>query len=108
MANDGNPATFWQSANSQANAWWQVDLERIVAVTQTKVVFPDEGNYRYKIETSEDGIRWKLAADQTQTALTAKERTDSAAPGTTGRFVRITFTTTPAGKPAALAEAQFT
>jgi len=108
FANDGDPATYWQAADSMPNAWWQIDLERIVAINQIKLTFPTEGAYRYKVETSEDGSRWKMAVDQTNTNLTAKERTDTAPSGTVGRFVRVTFTSVPVGKPAALSEAQFT
>ncbi len=55
LANDGNPATFWQAAAGETNAWLRVDLEKIVAVKLTKLMFPTEGNWRYKIEISEDG-----------------------------------------------------
>ncbi len=32
LANDGNPATFWQAAAGDTNAWLRVDLERIVTI----------------------------------------------------------------------------
>jgi hypothetical protein len=53
------------------------------------------------VEISEDEENnWNLVADQTQTASTAKEHTDSMPnnpPG--GRFVRVTFDGTPKPKP---------
>jgi len=109
LANDGNPATFWQAAVGDTNAWFQVDLERIMTVSQTKLTFPNEGNWRYKIEISDDGgANWKLVTDQTQTDSISQERTDKApnnAPH--GRFVRVTFAGTPAADVAGLAEVEF-
>jgi hypothetical protein len=104
FGNDGNRATFWQAQDTATNAWWQVDLERVVAVSQTRMVFPFEGNYRYRIELSNDQVHWTAGVDQTGNPATQKSRTDAVVPAVTGRFVRVTFTGLPAGKPAALAE----
>jgi hypothetical protein len=106
LANDGNADTFWQAAAGDTNAWWQADLERVVELTQVRLVFPAEGAWRYKIETSEDGNQWKLAVDQANTT-TRKERTDTIPPGAIARFVRITFTGLPQNCAAMLTEAQF-
>jgi hypothetical protein len=107
LTNDGNVATFWQADDSDANAWWRVDLERIVTVSKTKLTFPSEGNWRYRIEISDDGSTgWKLVADQTQNTSTDKVRTDATQNGARGRFLRVTFTGLPAGKTAALAEVE--
>jgi beta-galactosidase len=100
FANDGNAATFWQAKDDDTNSWWQVDLERSVTMAQTKITFPSEENYRYKIETSNDGVRWALAVDQTQTAGSDRVRTDFFAKEISGHIVRVTFT----GKPAAISE----
>jgi hypothetical protein len=109
FANDGNPATFWQADAGDTGAWLRIDLERIVTVSKTKLAFPAEGNWRYKIEISDDGeSNWKLVADQTQTTSTTRERTDTVrnnAPR--GRFVRVTFAGTPDARAAALAEVEF-
>jgi hypothetical protein len=105
LANDGNAATFWQANEGDANPWWRVDLERMVTVSQTKLTFPSEGTWHYRIEISDDGSTgWKLVADQTQNTSTDKVRADVAQNGARGRFVRVTFSDPPAGKPAALAE----
>jgi beta-galactosidase len=108
MANDGSAATFWQADATDKNAWLLVDLERVVTVNRTKLTFPTEGNWQYKIEISDNGdTGWKLIADQTQTTATAKDRTDSAQGGAIqGRFLRVTVTGLPAGQPAGLAEAE--
>ena len=106
MANDGNSATFWQAADGDMNAWLRIDLERIVTVSKTKLTFPTDGNWRYRVELSDDGENnWRLITDQTQTASTARERTDTAASNAPrGRFVRVTLAGTPDGKAPALAE----
>jgi hypothetical protein len=105
LANDGNPATFWQAADGDTNAWWRVDLERTVTISQTKLTFPTEGNWRYKIEISDDGENgWKLVSDQTQNAGSAAIQSQPAVNGAHGRFLRVTFAGTPGAKPAAVAE----
>jgi hypothetical protein len=105
LANDGNPATFWQAADGDTNAWWRVDLERIVTISQTKATFPTEGGWRYTIEISDDGENgWKIISDQTQNAGSAKIQTLPAVSGAHGRFLRVAFAGTPGAQPAALAE----
>ena len=106
LANDGNPATFWQAAAGDTNAWLRVDLERIVAVQKTKLTFPAEGNWRYLIEISDDGDSgWTLLADQRQASNDGQERTDIAQSNSLrGRFLRVTVTGSPAGMTPAIAE----
>jgi len=105
LANDGNAATYWQAADGDTNAWLRIDLERNATVNSVKLSFPFEGNWRYRVEISDDGnSNWKMVSDQTQTASNAKEQTLSAASGARGRFLRVTFVGTQDGKPAALAE----
>jgi hypothetical protein len=71
------------------------------------LTFPAEGNWRYRIEISDDGSStWKPVTDQTQTTGTDKVRNDNAPSGATGRFLRVTFTGLPPGQPAALAEVE--
>jgi hypothetical protein len=100
LGNDGSATTFWQPQDNDANPWWQVDLERAVTMEQVKIIFPSAENYRYKIETSNDGRHWTLAVDQTQTASTDQIRTDFFANAASAHLLRVTF----AGKPAAIAE----
>ncbi len=106
LANDGSAATFWQAKDGDKNPWLTIDLERIVTASKTKLTFPAEGNWRYKIEISDDGeTDWKLIADQTQTASTAKERTDTVQGNPPrGRFLRVTFAGVPTAKPPAISE----
>lgn len=105
LANDGNVSTFWQANDGDDHAWWRVDLERIVIVSKTKLTFPAEGNWRYRVEISDNGNDgWKLVSDQSRNASTDKVRTDAAQNDVPGRFLRVTFTDLPYGKPAAIAE----
>ena len=67
------PMTFWQAATGDTNAWLRVDLERILMLNEVKLTFPSEGNWRYKIEVSDDGVGgWKMVSDQAQNAHIAK------------------------------------
>jgi hypothetical protein len=110
FANDGNPGTGWQAEAGDAGAWLRLDLERFVTVATTKLTFPSAGNWRYKIEISDDGeSNWRLVADQTRTTSTDQERIDAApAAAPRGRFLRVTFVGTPDAQPAALAEVELT
>jgi hypothetical protein len=107
LANDGNVATFWQAVGDDTNAWLRVDLERIVTVSKIRLTFPTEGNWRYQIEVSDDGSsNWRLVADHTKTISVEKVRNDNAQSGVRGRFLRVKFTSLPAGQPAALSEVE--
>jgi Glycosyl hydrolases family 2, TIM barrel domain/Glycosyl hydrolases family 2, sugar binding domain/Glycosyl hydrolases family 2/F5/8 type C domain len=106
LANDGNPATFWQADAGDAKAWIRVDLERIVTVGQIKLTFPLPGNWRYKIEISADGdTNWKLLVDQTRASSGGADRTDLVqGKSVSGRFVRVIIIESPPEQSAALAE----
>jgi beta-galactosidase len=105
LADDGNVDTFWQADVGDTNAWLAIDLERNVNANTVKLTFPSEGNWRYRVEISDDGNSgWKMISDQTQTTSSAKAQTLSAANGAHGRFLRVTFTGTSDGNPASLAE----
>jgi len=108
LANDGNPATFWQADAGDANPWFRVDLERVVTVARARLTFPSGGNWRYKIEISSDGdTGWKLLVDQSQATAAGAERTDQAQAGSiSGRFVRVSIIQAPPGQTAGLAEVE--
>lgn len=106
LGNDGNQNTFWSAANSSAGAWWEVDLERLCLIKGVKIIFPAAGNYRYQIETSDDHQQWRRAVDESQTLNATQTRSDTCAPGSGGRFVRITFTSLPLNTPAQISEMQ--
>ena len=105
LANDGNSTTFWQAAAGDTNAWWQVDLERIVTVQKAKLTFPTSGNWRYLIELSDDGASgWKLLADQSQTTNVEQAPSFVAPNSPRGRFLHVGIIAAPAGQRPALAE----
>ena len=104
QANDGDKASFWQSPDDQPEAWWQVDLERLVAVTRIRLLFPGDAERRYRIETSSDGLHWKNAVDRTKSPVTGRERPEDTEAGTIARYVRLTFTGIEPGRPAVLSE----
>jgi len=106
LANDQDLSTYWQSNKAEPINWWQVDLENLFEVSEVNIIFPTSGNYRYKIEISEDAINWKMITALTQTNSTEKIRTHTAVDKASGRFLRITFTGLPDGKPASLIEVE--
>jgi hypothetical protein len=105
LANDGKTGTFWQAAASDPNAWLQVDLERIVTVTRTKLTFPTADGWRYKIELSDDGRNdWRPLIDQSQSTSREAVREDAVQSPSHGRFLRVTIVGHPAGQAASLTE----
>jgi len=78
-----------------------------VTVSRTKLTFPTPGNWRYRIEISENGESWKSLVDQTTSASASAERSDSVSNGSaSGHIVRISIVESPANQPAALAEVE--
>ena len=110
FANDGSVVTFWQANSDDANPWLQVDLERIVTVSSVRLMFPTAGNWRYKIEISDDGDNaWKVLADQSKKDDSGRERMDSVQnTALRGRFLRVTIFGTPESQSASLAELEVT
>lgn len=108
LANDGDVATYWQASAGDTSTWLRVDLERVAAINKTKLTFPWEGDWRYKIELSDDGASgWQVLADQSQVPRPGKQRIDPIERlPSRGRFLRVTITGTPPGKPAAIAEVE--
>jgi beta-galactosidase len=107
FANDGNDQTFWTTPSDRAGAWWEVDLERSCELTRASLTFPGAGNYRYQIAISADRQDWQLAVDQTQTLDETAARSHVCPPGSSGRFVRVTFTGLPSNTPAGIREVCF-
>ncbi len=103
FANDASESTFWQ-ANEPAEAWIEVDLEGFYQLSSCKLIFPAAGNWRFKIETSNNRADWNLTIDRTNSPRTDSVRSDVFDPGTVARYVRMTFTGLPPGSPAALTE----
>jgi hypothetical protein len=104
LANDQDTTTAWQAKQNEVNSWWQLYLEHVYILSDLKLIFPSEGNYRYKIEISEDGSTWKTAFDERKTTGIEKIRTHLFIGEIKVNLIRITFTGLPEGKPASLAE----
>lgn len=92
-ANDGDPTTRWCAATGALPAFWQVDLENFYTVEKVALHLEKSGDYRYRIETSEDNEHWKSVAEISGEAPAT--RTHAIAGKTRVRFLRITFTGTP-------------
>jgi beta-galactosidase len=100
--NDGDDTTSWQPQDSDANPWWQVDLERDITMSGASIDFPVADIYKYKVETSMDGTNWTMAVDRTQNNRKESLSALKFPKGTTGHSVRVTFV----GKPAGISEMQ--
>ena len=104
QANDSNALSCWQAGNTGPGACWQVDLESITEVSSVKISFPDEANYRYRAEISENGETWNGIADQTLNTKAMKVQEFPVSSGDKGRFMRIIFTGQSNKKPASISE----
>jgi hypothetical protein len=103
-ANDGDGDTFWAADDRAVGAWWEMDLERLCVLTHATVTLPFAGPYRYRIEASDDREAWRVAVDESQTLDQGRTRSHACAAGTTGRFVRVTFTGLPEKLPAGISD----
>lgn len=104
QANDRDLSSYWQAGNTGPGAWWQVDLESLTGVSLVKISFPDEANYRYRAEISENGETWKVIIDQTMNTKAIKMQELPVSLIDKGRFMRIIFTGQSNKKPAAISE----
>lgn len=101
---DGDSSTFWSAANDQAGEWWQVDLEQPQKTTSVETTFITAGNYRYRIDASQDGKTWLVLVDHSKTESTEKVRTDLPPSDSHCQFLRITLIALPNHQPAAIAD----
>jgi DNA-directed RNA polymerase subunit RPC12/RpoP len=88
--NDGNFATRWCAANSNAPQWWEVDLGGAITITNTQVTWELVSIYQYNIAVSLDHTNWTTVVDKTSNLAIAKRNSDNFS--ATGRYVRITVT----------------
>jgi beta-galactosidase len=105
LANDGAASTFWQAAKADTNAWWQVDLERLLVVQKVRLTFPTDGNHHYKIEVSPDQVQWKVFMDESRANIPGRIEVHSGIE-TTGRYLRVTLSRATKKQPASLAEVE--
>jgi arabinogalactan endo-1,4-beta-galactosidase len=90
---DGDPTTSWYADGAGPLQRLTVDLGGSYDnLRKVKVVFPDPGAvYRYVVETSSDGRRWRTMADRSRNRAASRGAVHLfTRPGT--RFVRLTVT----------------
>src|SRR5262249_2612892 len=80
FANDGNEESTW-FANEPLARWW-VDLEGFYQLASLKLRFANEANFRFVIETSNDGDGWNVVIDRHLTDSIRAERNELFPPGT--------------------------
>lgn len=90
---DGNYFSNWSSATNSWPKWWAVDLGLAYDLTNIQISWDlikgSEGYYKYKIETSQDGVNYTLALDRTNNTrygFTTDKLTGKA------RYVRVQLT----------------
>jgi len=100
LANDGrsdDTNSYWATDVQQhpGDAWWQVDLRNPAAIGRVVVVgyYGDKRYYGFTVETSADGKKWDMVADQrdnkkpsTRVGCTCRFRPRQA------RYIRVTQT----------------
>ncbi|MER7480238.1 glycosyl hydrolase 53 family protein [Streptomyces sp. NPDC126510] len=93
LAIDGDPTTSWYPGRGDARQWLTVDLGGTYDnLRKVKVMFPDRGvAYRYVVEASSDGRRWKTIADRSHSRAVSRGAVHLFTRPAT-RFVRLTFT----------------
>jgi hypothetical protein len=97
---DASVDTVWKASTTAGNQWAKVDLG--VAQTINGVAFKLEqaGSYGYKVETSSNNIAWSLRKVGTSAGTAGWQ--DSVFTPASARYVRVTLTSMPAGRSAAL------
>lgn len=93
LAIDGDPATFWEAGHPRVPQRLTVDLGGTYDnLRKVKVIFPDShAVYRYTVEASPDGHRWRTIADASRNQKVSRGGVHLfTRPGT--RFVRLTIT----------------
>jgi len=101
MATDGKSETAWRPTASDTAPSLTVDTEKRLKISLVRLSFPEKAVYRYKVEVSEDQQTWKTVADQSQASQPESGRDIAIADGSSGRWVRVSFSD---AKAAALAE----
>ncbi len=102
---DGDNATRWCADVDAVPQWWQVDLGKPQDLTGIRILWERDGDYRYKVEGSDDGNAWTMLADRTKSKLVVHAREhvhEFLARGI--RYVRITATALPPGTRASLCD----
>lgn len=97
---DQDLSSLWKASTSAANEWIRVDLGAAISVGGLVVKFEQPGAYGYELETSTNGVVWAQFVEDTPADASSL---DVVFTSRSIRYVRITFTSLPAGRSAALA-----
>ena len=92
---DGRPETFYQ-ARSGADCFLQVSAERIVKPDSIRIVFQDEADRSFRVESSVDQESWTQIAEMNGNF---KEKTIPMDRRFEGLFFRVSFVSADAEKP---------
>jgi len=91
-ANDGDRSSRWCAADYRLNHWWEVDLGESFSLSTLRILWEKDANYSFKVESSDDHVRWSVVLDKTDSSSGGANQQHSFAPGAKGRYVRITVT----------------
>jgi len=88
---DGSTTARWAASDSSYPQWVQIDLGATYTISRTEIVPYQNRAYRYKIETSADGVNYTLAVDRTANTEGGPVIADSFS-ATDARYVKLTVT----------------
>lgn len=97
---DANVDSLWKSSSTAANQWAKVDLGSTQTVTSVAFKLEQPGAYGYKVETSSNNVIWALKKTGTSAATATWQ--DAVFPTSSVRYVRVTLTSLPSGRSAAI------
>lgn len=88
---DGSNGTRWMAATNDANAWYMMDLGKVVTIKNVAIYFvqPTTG-HSYKLECSTDGQNWEDCGGHRDIRIQSPH-TDE--PDMKAQYLRITFVT---------------
>ena len=89
--NNGVAGDRWTASSGSYPQWWQVDLGSVQPITKVEVDWFRDGApvFRYRIEVSDDGTNFTVAADRTGNTVTGTTVDRLLA---SGRYVRVVVT----------------
>jgi hypothetical protein len=100
-ANDGNPATSWKASTSASGEWLMIDFGTAASLRSAVFTFEAPGEYGYKVETSANGFSFVNRGAGTSSGSVTSQQVVFVSSSV--KLLRITFTSLPPGRRAALA-----
>lgn len=90
-AADGKLDTWWEPESTDRKAYWTLDTERFLSLSEVHVAFADTARYRYKIEVSEDNKNWTIISDKTDNDMPVSSDLIKDGNNTRMHYLRISF-----------------